>query len=251
RVKDFRAIVCVGGDGTANEVVNGFGLADGEIDRRPLLGLVPSGSAQDFARSVGVPLDRDSALQRLLAAEDRPIDVGRIQFADGRCHFFVNVLGVGFDAEVAGRAKEVRGAISSIPAHVVGFASALAAYRNKTISITFAGEHGDRMRVRCNMVVVANGPSYAGMMRLAPAALVDDGFLDVVVIGDVDKMEFLLNLPRALVGTHVDHEKVAVYRARSLALESEDDAFLQADGEVVGRLPARVDLLPRVLRLIR
>jgi diacylglycerol kinase (ATP) len=162
----------------------------------------------------------------------------------------VNVLGVGFDAEVAGRAHEVRGAISSIPAHVVGFASALAVYHNKQITIGFGGDGPEPARVRANMVVAANGPSYAGMMRLAPAAEVDDGLLDVVVVGDIDRMQLLVNLPRVLSGTHVGHEKVTIFRVASVQLESEEQALVHADGDVVGHLPARVDVMPRALRLI-
>jgi diacylglycerol kinase (ATP) len=234
-----------------NEVVNGLATGDGEIDQRAVLGIIPSGTARDFARSVGVPLRREAALERLLAGKETRVDLGRIQFADGRVHFFVNVMGAGFDAAVAERAQDVRGAISSIPAHVLGFASALAEYQNKAISIAFDGDQGKAVPFRCNMVVVANGPSYAGVMRFAPSALVDDGLLDVVVVGDVARIEILMNLPRVVAGTHLDHQKVAAYRVPAVSLGSEDGALVQADGDVVGHLPARVDVLPRALRLIR
>lgn len=249
--RGYRAIVCVGGDGTVNEVVNGLATSGGEIDERAVLAIIPSGTARDFARSVGVPMRREAAVERLLAGQETRVDVGRIQFADGRVHFFVNVFGAGFDAEVAERAQDVRGAISSIPAHVLAFASALAEHQNKQISIAFDGNQGDALHFRCSMVVIANGPSYAGVMRFAPSAIVDDGLLDVVVVGDVARIEILLNLPRVVAGTHLDHAKVAAYRVPALSLESDDGALVQADGEVVGRLPAHVDVLPRALRLIR
>jgi len=251
RDRDFRAIVCVGGDGTLNEVVNGLVTPEGAIDRSTVLGIVPNGTATDFARGANIPLSRDAAVERLLLGEEMDVDVGRIRFGDGREHFFVNVLGAGFDAEVAERAHDVRGAMSSIPAHVVGFASALAAYQNKHVAISFGGAEGGPTRLRANTVVVANGPSYAGVMRLAPAARLDDGLLDVVVVGDVDRIELLVNLPRVFAGTHLGHAKVAIYRVPSLLLESDEDALVQADGEVVGRLPAQVNVLPRALRLIR
>lgn len=247
---DFATIVCVGGDGTLNEVVNGLATANSEIDPGTVLGIIPSGTATDFARGAGIPLSRDAAVERLLGGQEMDVDVGRIRFGDGRVRFFMNVLGTGFDAEVAGRAQEVRGAISSIPAHVVGFASVLAAYQNKHIAITFGGDDGGPARFRANMVVAANGPSYAGGLRLAPAAMLDDGLLDVVVVGDLDRIELLVNLPRVLAGTHLGHEKVAIYRAPSLWLESDEDALVHADGDVVGHLPAQVDVLPRALRLI-
>jgi YegS/Rv2252/BmrU family lipid kinase len=249
--RDFRAIVCFGGDGTANEIVNGLATTDGGVDRTTALGIIPNGTATDFARGLGIPSSREAAVEHLLAGEESDIDVGRIRFDDGREQLFVNVLGAGFDAEVAGRARDVRGAISSIPAHVVGFASVLAVYQNKHVAITLGGSHDGPVRFRANVVVVANGPSYAGMLRLAPTAQFDDGLLDVVVIGDLDRIELLVNLPRVLAGTHLGHEKVTVFRVPSLALESDEHALVQADGDVVGHLPAQVDVLPRALRVIR
>ena len=200
-----------------------------------------------------MPRDHEAALDRLLGGRETTVDIGRIRFADGRLHFFVNVLGAGFDAEVAERAQDARAAMTSIPAHVFGFASALAGYQNKSISLSFAGQSPVKSPAAfpCSMIIAANGPSYAGVMRLAPAAVLDDGLLDVVVIGDVDKLELLWNLPRVFAGTHLDHEKVAVYRLAAFALESGDHARVQADGEVVGYLPIRVDVLTRALRLIR
>jgi diacylglycerol kinase (ATP) len=246
----FGAIVCVGGDGTLNEVVNGLATEDGGIEPGTVLGIIPNGTATDFAKGAGIPLSQDAALQHLLAGEQMEVDVGRIRFADGRVRLFLNAVGAGFDAEVAGRAQEVRGAISSIPAHLVGFASALAAYQNKHIAITFGGEDNEPARFLANTIVAANGPSYAGVLRLAPAARLDDGLLDVVVVGDLDRIELLVNLPRVFAGTHLGHEKVAIYQVPSLMLESDEEALVHADGDVVGHLPARVDVLPRALRLI-
>ena len=249
RDHSFRAIVCFGGDGTLNEIVNGLAAPDGKIARGTALGIIPNGTATDFARGAGIPLSRDAAVERLLACKETDVDVGRIRFGDGRQHFFLNVLGAGFDAEVAERAHEVRGAISSIPAHVVGFASTLAGYHNMQVAISFGD--GEPTRVRASMVIVANGPSYGGVFRLAPEAQLDDGLLDVVVVGDVDRVELLVNLPRVVAGTHLGHEKVEIYRVPSLSLDSDDGALVQADGEVVGQLPAQVDVLPNALRLIR
>jgi diacylglycerol kinase (ATP) len=247
----FRAIVGMGGDGTMNEIVNGLADSEGNLPSEAVIGIIPAGTAQDFARGLGVPLTPGAALQRLLEGEATPIDVGRVHFPDGRIHLFANMLGAGFDAEVADRAQQVRSAFSSIPAHVVGFATVLAGYRTKEITLSLEGAEGGPKRVRSNLVVVANGPSYAGVMRLAPNAVFDDGLLDVVVIGDVDPFELLLHMPRVLTGSLPDHPKVTTHRARAVSLESGEEALVQVDGEVVGRLPVRVDLLRGGLRVIR
>ncbi len=248
----FRAIVVVGGDGTVNDVVNGLATSDGGIVEGAVLGVIPTGTAQDFARSLGIPFNRRAAVERLIGGHETAIDVGRITFRDGHTHLFVNVFGAGFDAEAAERAQDLRGAMTSIPAHMVGLATAFAEYQNQEIAITLEDAEISPARLRCVLVIVANGPSYAGVLRLAPNAIVDDGMLDLVVIGDVDKFEMLMNLGRVFTGTHLEHAKVEVYRTRALRLEpTTGEARVQADGEVVGRLPARVDLLPRALRVIR
>lgn len=248
----FRAIVCVGGDGTLNEIVNGCMTPDGDIYPGVVLGHVPSGTAQDFARSAGLPLARAAAVDFLLTGKPVPTDVGRIRFADGRVQLFVNAMGAGFDAEVADRAAEVRGAMASVPAHLVGLASALATYRPGQIQVTVERPGTTQRRLRASMVVAANGPSYAGLLQLAPRAALDDGILHAVAFrDDLDHMDFLLGLPRALTAGRIEHEKVETHRAVSLTLDGEDRSLVQADGEVVGRLPARVDVLPRALQVIR
>ena len=250
RRQDFRALVAVGGDGTLNDVVNGLLTPEGSVDDRVPIALVPRGTAQGFARGLNLPVTAAAAVERLLAGAERRLDVGRIRFEDGRVHLFVNVLGIGFDALVAGRAQEVRPAMASLPAHLLGFASALAEYRNKEISLVLDGEEKTATSSRCNLVLVANGPYYASGMRLAPDARMDDGLLDVVVIGDVPKLDILLNLPRAFSGTAGSHNGVSLHRARRIALSSPDGALVQADGEPVGSLPAEVDVLPGALRFI-
>lgn len=248
--EDFRAIVAVGGDGTINEVVNGLLRADGAVDDRLPIGVIPRGTAQGFARGLNVPLTPAAAVERLLAGREKRIDVGRIRFEDGSMRLFLNVLGVGFDAAVAQRAQEVRPAVASLPAHVLGFASALAAYRNSEISLVLDGEETPSFKARCNLVLAANGPYYATGMRLAPDARMDDGLLDVVIVGDIRKLDLLRNLPRLLAGSPVEHGEVTWRRARRIKLGSVEGALMQADGEVVGHLPAEVDLLPSALRLI-
>src|SRR5207244_1902363 len=105
-----------------------------------------SSSGPGSAPLLGDRRQAEKGRAHLLAGEETTVDVGRIRFGDGRARFFMNVLGVGFDAEVAGRARDVRGAISSIPAHVVGFASALAVYQNKHIAITLGAEDAEPVR---------------------------------------------------------------------------------------------------------
>lgn len=247
RQKDFSALVAVGGDGTLNELVNGLLTPDGGVDDHLPVALIPRGTAQDFARGLELPLTPAAAVEHLVNGTERRIDVGRIRFPDGSVRLFVNVLGVGLDAEVAGRAKDVRPAVASFPAHMIGLAGALADYRNRDLSLTLDGE---AYRSKCSMVVIANGPYYANNMRLAPDAQLDDGELDVVIVGDLGPLDLLLNLPRAFSGTALEHDEVTLRRARHITLAGDGETLMQADGELVGRLPAEVDILPGALRMI-
>ena len=243
------AVVAVGGDGTVNEVVNGLMAARAGGRAPPALGVLPSGTAQDFARSVGIPLDPRQAVPWLARAEPRSLDVGRIRFASGAVRYFANYAGAGFDAMVAAKARawdrRFRGAL----AHIVGFFAALRGYENKELTVRLDGEPLATRR-RINMVVAANGASFAGLVRLAPQASLQDGLLDVVVVGDVGRLELLTHVPRALFGRHLDHPKVTARRGRSVVLAAAEPVPVQSDGEVAGQLPAEFDVLPGALKLL-
>jgi diacylglycerol kinase family enzyme len=100
-------------------------------------------------------------------------------------------------------------------------------------------------------VIVANGGNYAGLLRIAPAASLDDGLLDVVIIGDVGRFELLASLPLALFGRHLAHRKVATLRVRSVGVSAGEPLPVQSDGEIAGELPAEFDVIPGALRLLR
>jgi diacylglycerol kinase (ATP) len=249
----YAGVVAVGGDGTINEVVNGLMAArapDVSSAAPPALGVLPSGTAQDFARSAGIPLAAGAAAEVLAKPRPRPIDVGRIRFEAGRVRYFANYAGAGFDATVAVRARSrgqmLRGALP----YVVGFFAVLRGYRNQQFVLRVDDGPPLEPSRRINMVIVANGANYAGLLRMAPEASLDDGVLDVVVIGDVGRLELLVSLPLAVFGRHLDHPKVSTLRARSVTISAAGPVPVQSDGEVAGQLPARFDVLPGALRLL-
>jgi diacylglycerol kinase (ATP) len=251
---DYAGVVAVGGDGTINEVVNGLMAERAQVTAgaaaRPLvLGVLPSGTAQDFARSAGIPLAAPAAADCLANPRPRPIDVGRIRFASGVVRYFANYAGVGFDAMVAARAQSwghlLRGALP----YVVGFFAVLRGYRNQQFELRVDDTPVEPPR-RVNMVILANGTSYAGMLRMAPGASLVDGLLDVIVVGDVGRLEFLLYLPLAVFGRHLRHPKVTSLRARRVAIDAAMPVPVQSDGEVAGHLPAQFEVIPGALRLL-
>jgi YegS/Rv2252/BmrU family lipid kinase len=245
------AVVAVGGDGTINEVLNGVMQAGAEGTALPAFGVLPSGTAQDFARSAGIPLEPRQAARALASPWRHPIDVGRIRFEAGTVRYFANYAGTGFDATVAAQARSwghrLRGAVP----YVLGFFAVLRGFRNPQFVISLDGESPLNPARRASMVVVANGANYAGVLRMAPAAALDDGLLDVVVIGDISPLVLLGQLPLAIVGRHLAHPQVSAQRARSVSIQSGEPVPVQSDGELVGCLPAVFEVLPRALQLLR
>lgn len=233
-------VLAAGGDGTANEVANGLARcgALGSV----ALGLVPLGTANDFAACLGVPLDVDRAVELLLAGRRRRVDAGQVND-----RWFLNVAGVGFDAEVArwvnGRRKWVRGTSM----YVAGIFRTLAHYRPAQMRVRLDGVPWD---AKAFLVAVGNAPAYAGGVRMCPGARPDDGELEVVRIGDVRKVEVLWLLPRLYRGRHLHHPKVARAAAREVDVDAEVPLAVHADGEPAGTTPARFRVQAGALQVV-
>ncbi len=252
RDRGFRRIVCVGGDGTFNEIVNG--LSDGEdpASQGVAVGFIPSGTGLDLATNLGIPSSMVRAAQRLAAAKEVLVDLGVVETLHGR-RIFVNSAGAGLDAEVAIRANRWRKKFPGTIPYVLGMLAVLPGYRQRMVRVRAEGvEAGSLMEVTAPvmMVVMANGRSFAGGMRIAPHAVMNDGLLDTVIIGGMAPLELLVNFPRVYTGKHLSHPKVTSFRARRVSLEADEATRIQTDGEQAGELPATFRVLPGALRLL-
>ena len=234
-------VVAVGGDGTVNEVANGLLGAGPDTS----LGVLAAGRGADFARTLGSPRHADAALERIVHATPRRIDVGRATFADGSSRAFINVAGLGFDAAVAERAAGSRLPGSTVP-YVSALLGALARYHNLDVVIEVDGE---RIDGRALSIVVANGRYFGGGMKIAPDADLTDGLLDLAVLGDLAKTDLLRNVPRVYRGTHVTHPKFTHRTAREIRVATPEPAPIQLDGEVVGAAPVVFTVEPGALWL--
>ncbi len=225
-------VVAVGGDGLVNlalQVVGGTGVP---------LGIVPAGTGNDIARSLGLAIDDPLAAAGLVArGHTRTVDLGR---ANGR--WFAGVLGSGFDSMVNERANRMtwpRGRSR----YNLAILAELRTFRPVPFVLDFEGEtwHTEAM-----LVAVGNGSSYGGGMRVCPGARLDDGLLDVTVLGPISKPEFIRVFPTVYKGTHVNHPAVRVRRARNVTLRA-DRVIAYADGERVSVLPLTCDSVPGAL----
>lgn len=248
------AVVAIGGDGTFFEVVNG--LMDPNRPGVPLreevaAGLVQAGRGSDFGRSAGVPTDVDTACTRLAAGRTEQLDLGYVEYVSfglkPRARYFANAAGLGFDAEVTVRANAAPRVFGGTIPYLSSLLVTLLAYKNKKMKL--ATENGEWSGKAASMIV-ANGQYFGGGMKIAPDARLTDGEFDIVILGDLGKVDLVRNVPRVYDGSHVTHPKVTILRGHQVEVDSPDRALLQADGEVLGQAPAKFTVFPGVLRLI-
>jgi diacylglycerol kinase (ATP) len=245
----YRTIVAVGGDGTVNEVLNGL-VDEGAVDPEVVLGIIPWGTGADFARTAGIPRDYAAACRHLLRSETRSIDLGKITcLCEGQEveRYFINAAGLGFDGEVAELVNRNPKLLGGTIPYLACLFTRLVTYRNKNVEFSFDDQY---VRGRTNSVIVCNGRYLGGGMFVAPEASLDDGLFDVVVLGNLNKLEVVANVPRVYKGTHLTHPKVSFCRAREVHVESQERMFLQAEGELIGEAPATFRVIPRTLRVL-
>jgi len=178
------------------------------------------------------------------------VDLGVVEYMNnGQMvkRLFVNFAGLGFDAEIVRRTTQQFKALGSTASYLVGLLATLLFYKNKEISLIVDGEAVAR---RVCTVLMNNGRYGGGGMLAAPDADLADGFLDVLIIGDLSKPDLLWSLPRVYKGTHLTHPKVTLKRAREVEIRSAQPLPLQADGELLGEVPARFHVLPSALNIV-
>lgn len=249
----FERVIAVGGDGTLNEVVNGFFERDRSINSEATLSVLMSGTGGDFKRTLGLSSDIDEAIKALAQGSVCEIDVGRLTFIghDGRerTRYFDNIASFGMGGEVDKRVNEM-----SAPNILGGSASFLLAslrtlisYDNKSVRIVVDDSFDETLKIR--LVVVANGQFGGGGMWLAPRARLDDGLFDIVIMGDIGRARALLNMSKIYKGRHIGMKGVTSFRGRKLVATSSEEVLLDMDGEAPGRLPATFEVLPGAIKL--
>lgn len=250
-----RLIVAVGGDGTVNEVVNGM-MAAGLQREEAALGILPCGTGSDLARGLGIPAEMGASLTLLAAGAAgaaRPIDIGRLRGvslgASGAAvvRHFVNEADFGLGAEVTRRihARARRGGRAT---YLWTTVRALLRWQNPEVLLRVDG--GPLEACKIKSVFLANAPYAGGGMCIAPGARPDDGRLRLVIYGDLGRLEAIRRLGETYEGREIEHPCIRYADCTELLAESADEVLVECDGEPVGRLPARFDLVPAALRVI-
>jgi YegS/Rv2252/BmrU family lipid kinase len=244
-------IIAVGGDGTINEVANG--MLGSPAAGSTMLGLLSAGTSSDFAHCLGIPENHDSACSLLLRGRKMVIDVGFVEYSnDGRSQgrYFLNSANVGFGAAVVDSWKNIpsrSGQPITYALRVAAGLGSLLRYDNRVVTLDT-----DRKveTIRGWAVVVANGRYFADRMLIAPQAKLNDGLLDMLVIGDISKLELLRLWPELYKGSHVVHPKVMMEKVAAVTVESAKGILVEADGELLGEGPVSFRVVPSALTVV-
>jgi len=247
----YELIISVGGDGTAYEVVNGFFEHGRAINKDAAIAFISTGTGSDLVRTIGTPKDFAGAVKHIVKSPVRTIDLGRARYISNEgteeISYFINVAGLGLDGDTVARvnrtSKVMGGFISFLWATIVS----LLLYRNQPMTITVE----DKLIYDgpVTVAVAGNGCYFGGGMKIAPAARMDDGQLDIVILHNLSKKELIFNLPGVYRGSHIDNPKIKFLRGRSLKIDSSGTALLNLDGEQPGKAPAEIEIMPLALNL--
>ena len=222
-----------------------------EREQRPVLATIPLGTGMDFVRTYGIPNRFESAVGVAVNGVDRTIDVGRVgyrQWSGGEAtRYVVNVWSVGMSAAVAQRANGMSKALGGKATFFYALTRVFLEWQNTPIAVELAD--GTRRDAPMHDVIVANGQWHGGAMWLAPEAQPDDGEFDVVLIGDVNRRDFMTTAPKIYKGTYLAHPKVELLRSSAVAVEAPERLPIELDGEQVGTTPARFEVVPRALQI--
>ena len=249
-------VLCVGGDGTNHEVVNGFFEPGSKVPIAPeaTFSFLVSGTGGDLGRTFPAAHDPDTLLPRIVANDYQPLDlIGCTYTADDdseQFEFMVNIASLGMGGWVCRRVD--RRPKGRLPAEALFFLTSLEALvKTQPFSVSVRVDDGEPRQVMMRNIVVANARFHGGGMEIAPNALTDDGELDLVISGAFKPLPMVWVSRLMYRGRAHEHPLINMERARRVEiLPDTDDVFLEMDGEAMGRAPATFETLPGVLRAI-
>jgi YegS/Rv2252/BmrU family lipid kinase len=233
---DDEVAAALGGDGLVGAVAGALRHSDG------VLGVLPGGRGNDLARVLGISSDPVAAVAVIAGGVTKMMDLGE---AGGRT--FIGIASCGFDSEanrIANETKVVRGNL----VYAYGALRALSAWKPARFTIRIDG--GEPRAFTGYTVAAANSKAYGGGMFMAPDASLEDGLLDVVMVGDAPKRRFLRLLPTVFKGEHVREPNVEVQRGKEIEIAADRPFTVYADGDPIAELPVTVRALPAAVRVI-
>lgn len=240
-LEGYDRVAALGGDGTLNEVGNGL------IGTGSALAVVPTGTGNDWVRSVGIPRDPDQACRIVFEGRLAKMDVG---LAHGHRHFF-NIAGIGFDAEVSRRVNDygpILKAVGGTLPSLLGVIGTLFSFPGAPVHFELDGQAFDRPKLLLMAVGIAR--YYGGGMKILPEAQIDDQLFEIAWGEDLGRLELIKLVGKIYSGEHVGHPKVTITRGKYLTAKSDRRVAFHLDGDVAGNLPVTFELLPHALDVV-
>jgi YegS/Rv2252/BmrU family lipid kinase len=243
----FGTIIAVGGDGTVNEVANGFFRDGRPVREGARLGVLPRGTGGDFRRGFGLPAQLEKAIDIVAQGRSRRIDMARAVFRGGE-RLFINLTSFGMGGEVAARSRNVLSPLSGKLAFLYATANVLFRYRPKTVRLRLDGRDAGEHAIL--NIAVGNGPFHGGGMHVCPRASMDDGLLEVTVIHHLGLLQLARDLPVLYSSDIYRHPKTRHFRAQRIQAFCDEVASIEVDGEPLGSLPLEITVMPRAIDVL-
>lgn len=218
--KGYTNIVAVGGDGTVNEVAIGI-LESG----KGTLGIIPSGTGNDLARSLNIPIKVDKAIELIIKGNKKYIDIGMVNNK-----LFLNIASIGFDAEVVRNTQKIKEKIKSSIAYTISIIYTFVNFKNRRIRLEI---DDNLIQKNIFLVAIGNGKYYGGGIPILPMASMEDGYFYICIMKNVSKLRFLYSFPIILRGKHEKlKDNIEFLKAKKVKVITEDKTYLNVDGEI-------------------
>lgn len=247
----YDMVVAMGGDGTVHEVMSG--LMQVPVEKRPIMGVVPIGSGNDFAYAVGITQKADRALAHALHADNvKAVDIGLMTDEHGRREYFDNTLGIGFDAVVTIRSHKlpiVKGFLMYLTAVIQ---TILLNHNPAKLNIETEKEKWETSAL---MVTLCNGPREGGGFMLSPNSKNDDGTMEFLIVNKVSRAMMFRLVPEFMKGTHMRFKQIRMGEYKKFALSSDFPLYIHADGEIFTSFGSNLkkvslEILPQALKVV-
>lgn len=247
----YDMVIAMGGDGTVHEVMNG--LMQIPEEKRPVLGVVPAGSGNDFGHGIGASTQPAEALNRAIHGDPSTVDLGLMTDGNGRREYFDNTLGIGF------------GAIVTIRSHRLPLLRGFIMYLTAVIQTIIMDHNPIKMQIEIDgkkmeesviYLILSNGPREGGGFLVTPEAKIDDGILDYAMITNVSRLKMFRIVPEVMKGTHGRFREVTIDRFKKFTLTADRSLYIHADGEIFSGPGTDIrqvsfEILPNALKVVR
>ena len=249
--KQFDIILAAGGDGTLHQVLNGILQGREQSKNLPMMGVIPIGTGNDFARAVHVGKDIDQLIALLQNQNPKQIDIGKVIYTsiknETEERFFINVADLGMGPEVV---KKVMSSDRIFGSGLSYYFAILSTFMHYKVMDVHAKADEWEWHGKLRTMAIANGNYYGHGMNIAPDALPNDKLFDVFIAGNVSALFFMLKSTLLKQGKKVIHHEVLYRKTTSIELTSESPCTIEADGEILGSLPARIELVKQTINFL-